>query len=183
MGNGDESMPKIRMIALSVLAGATLAVGAAAAVAFPTMKALDPVLGAYAAWPDPHWPIAAGAVANRLFRMLDWVALVVAVVALVSVVVSLRGSGRSARGVVCAIAVVGLAAVVGVNWAWLRPTMHTHLQAYWEGARTGEIEPARVAREAFDRLHPVASWMLMAQVGLSLVGAAASVPGRVGGNR
>jgi hypothetical protein len=170
-------------MSLSLLAGATLAVGGAAAVAFPTMKALDPALGVYAAWPDPHWPIAAGAVANRLFRLLDWVALVVAAVALVSVVASLRGSRRSVRGVVCAIAVAGLTTIVGANWAWLRPTMHGHLQTYWEGARAGSIEPARAAREAFDRLHPVASWMLMAQVGLSLVGAAASVPHRASGER
>lgn len=167
-------MVRLRIIALSVLAGATLAVGAAAAIAFPTMKALDPMLAAYTAWPDPHWPIAAGAIANRLFRILDWVALAVVAIALVSVIPRSARPQRSVRGAITVAAIILLAGVVGTNWVWIRPTMHHHLEAYWAAAKAGDLNGGRAAREMFARFHPIATGLLVAQAGVALVGAAAS---------
>lgn len=169
-------MVRLRIIALSVLAGATLAVGAAAAIAFPTMKALDPVLAAYVAWPDPHWPIAAGAIANRLFRILDWVALGIVVVALVSMIPRSARPTRSLIGVVAAVSMLLLAGVVATNWVWIRPTMHHHLEAYWTAARAGDIAAGNAGREAFAGFHPIATGLLVAQAGLALICAAASRP-------
>lgn len=167
-------MLHLRIILLSLLAGATLAVGATAAVAFPTMKSLGPVLEAYAAWPDPHWPIAAGAVANVLFRSLDWMALGVAVIALLSLAPPGSRPARGLVGMLCAVSIIGLCAVVAINWAWLRPTMHEHLGAFWTAAGSGDIDAGRAERAAFDRLHPIASWCMYAQLAFTLIGAATS---------
>ncbi len=169
-------MIRLRIIALSLLAGATLAVGATAAIAFPAMKALDPTLATYAKWPDPHWPIAAGAIANTLFRALDWLALGVVLIAVITLIPRSSHQARSLTGLLCGLSILGLVAIVGVNWGYLRPTMHTHLDAYWTAAQSGDIDTGRAERSAFDRLHPVASYLLTSQLVLALVGAGLSRP-------
>ena len=166
----------LRIIVLALLAGATLAVGATAATAFPAMKALDPTLSTFAAWPDPHWPIAAGDVANRLFRMLDVMSAVCVGLAAASMLPRSARPGRTASGIVSIIAVAGLIAIVATTWAWLRPTMHGHLETYWTAARAGDVERGRAARDAFTLLHPTSSRLLTAQLILALIGAACTRP-------
>jgi len=169
-------MIRLRIIVLSVLAGATLAVGATAAVAFPTMKALDPTLSTFSAWPDPHWPIAAGDIANRLFRMLDWFSMACVAVAVLTLFPRTGRPPRSIGSILSVVAIFVLIDVVATNWIWVRPTMHRHLEAYWSAARAGEVEVGRSARAAFDRMHPIASAMLMTQLIAALVGAALTRP-------
>jgi len=169
-------MIRLRIIVLSVLAGATLAVGGIAAILFPVMKALDPTLPYYSRWSDPHAFIAAGSIASQLFRTLDWLALGVAVVAAVSLIPRGARPDRSAAGMAVWISVGLLVVLVALNWLWLRPTMYAHLQEYWQAANSGLLTEGRAEKAEFMRLHPIATGMLVAQLGLALTGAALTRP-------
>lgn len=142
--------------------------GVTAAVAFPTMKGLAPTLPAYAQYPQAHWPIAAGAVARRVFDISAYAQVVCAVLALsaggLRVVL---GPRRPIARVVWTL----LAAACLVWWlAVLTPRMNRTLDTFWEAARTGDTTLAADAKAAFDADHPLASRAISGAAFFALLG-------------
>jgi len=155
----------LHLCALGVWAGAMGAVGAAAAIAFPMMRDLDPSLPAYAAYEGPHWSIAAGAVMNRVFALADTLGFVCACIAAATLVVVFVVRARPlAPMVIRAALVAGALGLAGHAMFVQGPAMRAHLHAYWEAAEAGEDETAAVHKEAFDAMHPRASGLIGAQL-------------------
>lgn len=160
----------IHLGALGLALGAMVITGAAAAIAFPVMKALDPHLPAFAAYGEPHWPVAAGSVMNRLFGVTDAVLLGAAIVAALTLGASrliFRARFASIAGVLRLIALAALLGSVGLTRLDLRPRMQSNLTAYWEAARAGDAEAAARHKAAFDADHPRASFLLVTQLVLA----------------
>jgi hypothetical protein len=151
------------LAALGVWLGALVMTGAAAAIAFPTMRDLDPSLPAFASYPQDHWTIAAGMVMARVFFVCDAVQLACATVAGVSLVglyatgvVAKKRAAQVIRAAVLAALVVSLLQYL----VFPAREMAEHLDTFWTAAKAGDLETADAARGAFDRLHPQASLRL-----------------------
>lgn len=161
----------IHLTVLGVWGGAMIMIGVTAAIGFPTMKALDPKLPEYAQFSGDHWMIAAGKVMNKAFLVSDWIGVVCAVLAAITLVVVLVGTrtrfARPAtvlRTVALAAAIAALVYSVGV----LRPHMQHELRAFWDAARAGDNQAAAIHQKAFDEMHPQASFLIVAQLVLAL---------------
>ncbi|MFG0275707.1 MAG: hypothetical protein ACF8QF_11680 [Phycisphaerales bacterium] len=151
------------ILALGVWLGALVMTGATAAIAFPTMRDLDPSLPAFAAYPEDHCTIAAGMVMARVFFVCDTVQLVGAMVASVTLI-GLFATGavsrRRAAHVIRAAILAALAVSLLQYLIFPAREMAQHLDAFWTAARAGDIATADAERAAFDRLHPGASLRL-----------------------
>lgn len=159
----------VHLTALGTASGALLMTGAAAAIAFPAMKSLAPVLPEFKVDAAQHWSIAAGSVMNRIFGFADAVLLGTAIAAistLLVVVIVSRRSLASPSGVLRSAAIVALASTVGFGWLGLRPRIQDNLSAYWSAAREGRTDDAARFKAAFDADHPRASMLLTMQFAL-----------------
>ncbi len=163
-------------LALGLWAGALAMVGVAAAIAFPRMKALSPVLPEYVLYDGEHWRLAAGDLMNILFQVCDMVgvaALLVAGVCTFAVMLARRSSGGTGlfgKLRLLALAVSGGLMIYAVGV--LRPQMDEAFIAHREAASVGDAPAAESARARFDALHAPASNAHVAQlaaVSLSLV--------------
>lgn len=174
------SLRSARLVALGLWAGALLLTGAAAAIAFPTMKALDPSLPAFAAHPEHHWSIAAGHIMRRVFFVSDIVQLAAAAVVLTSLGVELRILRLRRTSMAWRVrALVMLGAVALALWQALvmSPGLNALLDAYWTSAQAGALEAAAQAKAAFDARHTGASRLLTATFALLCAAAIASILG------
>jgi hypothetical protein len=147
----------VHLAALGVWLGAIGIAGAAAAVAFPTMRALDPTLGAYAAFPGEHWPIAAGEVMFKVFQISDLVALACLVLAAGSLVAALVAGGLSGRRLSSRLRLAMMLALLLVQcWAMfvLMPRMAHNAGEFWSAARAGDEMKAGEYRVRFSDDHP-----------------------------
>lgn len=181
-------MARMRRTGVAVLAltlgvwfAAIVGAGAMAALAFPTLRELDPSVPAYQLYEGPHWSLAAGVLAERGFRLSDRVQVVCAVLALLLAWCLPRDGSRTAGrlAVAClALATGGLVYQLGL----LRPRMDEHVVAYRVEAREGRAEDAARHKAAFDALHPSASRALsftaLAVAGAIVCVAYAGMPGR-----
>ncbi|MGQ0628913.1 MAG: hypothetical protein ACT4PL_12535 [Phycisphaerales bacterium] len=66
-----RSLLALHTFALGLWFGSLIMSGVAAAVLFPTLKRLDPTLGAYPKYTGSHWLLAAGHVAEIVFYISD----------------------------------------------------------------------------------------------------------------
>ncbi|MCB9848951.1 MAG: hypothetical protein H6814_11105 [Phycisphaeraceae bacterium] len=147
----------VHLSALGLWLGAIGVAGAAAAVAFPTMRELDPVLGAYAAFPGEHWPIAAGEVMFKVFQITDFVALVCVVLVAGTLVLAVTAGGLSVRRLSAKLRVaVAIALLVTQGWMMfvLMPRMVHNVGEFWSLARAGETDRAVEYRALFNEDHP-----------------------------
>ncbi|MFA6044043.1 MAG: hypothetical protein WC718_03585 [Phycisphaerales bacterium] len=156
------------LLALALWLGAVGMTGVTAAVVFPTMKGLAPSLPAYAQYPEAHWPIAAGAVARKVFDISAYVQVVCAVLALsaggLRVVL---GPRRPVARVMWTL----LASGCLVWWlAILTPRMNRNLDTFWDAARSGKTTLAADAKAAFDMDHPLASRAISGAALFALLG-------------
>lgn len=161
---GGASLARsLRIGALGVWAGALLLTGAAAAVAFPTMRDLAPLLPKFAAHPDDHWSIAAGHIMRRVFSISDWAQIACALVVLATLAAELFTVGWKRLGMAWrvrgAIALVA-AQCLAYSALALAPRMNGLLDVYWEAARSGDIAAAQDAKAQFDRDHVLARRMM-----------------------
>jgi hypothetical protein len=144
---------------LGLWLGALVMAGAAAAIIFPMVRDLDPSLPHYADYAGDHWRILAGQVANRLFRIGDWVQLVCALSAAATLAwacgIAPRPSQRAIMARWCGACV--LAMLLVFTFAVLRPRMSANAEAYWDAARRGDDRAAQAYQSAFNADHPVAS--------------------------
>ncbi len=147
---------------LGLWLGVIVISGVTAAVAFPAMKALDPHLPSYAAYPNPHYMIAAGAIARRVFDIGAVIQYVCASVSLLSAVIAIASAPPKTRPVFRAVWVV---LAIGALMYWrvgLSPRMDANLDEFLAAAKAGEVEKADARRLAFDHDHPNASRALSA---------------------
>lgn len=161
----------VHIVSASLWAGSILMAAVVAAVAFPTMRDLGPTLSAYEAYSGEHWPLAAGAVANRVFMIVDAAQLVLAMLAAGTLVFLAYANQLGGRlvGIVRLLA-LGIALLTfGVHLFWLRPKMDVDLANYWEAARQGQTETAQEHREGFASKHPTASRLMGATALSALV--------------
>ena len=161
----------IHLGVLGLWAGTVLMTGVTAALAFPTMKALDPTLPGFAKFNGDHWMIAAGSVMNKAFLVSDWVGLVCAGLAVVTLLFVLLGVRVKFAKPATVLRTVALAAALGMSIyavAVLRPHMQAELTDFWDAARAGDSDTAAIHQQAFDDLHPKASFLLISQFVLVL---------------
>lgn len=152
--------------ALGLWLGVLALAGAAAAIIFPTMKSLQPTLGAYAAFDGEHWKLAAGLVQARVFAVTDTICAVVAVVACVSLAIAwFRAEFGTWVGRARIVAVVVACIALGNQLFVLGPTMSQNVRRYWNEAAAGNNQVAEQARQAFEADHPAASRTLAVQFG------------------
>ena len=156
-------MPRLRPLletvhlgALGVWAGAVAMTAVTAAVIFPEMKALDPSLPDFSAYPGEHGIIAAGWVMARVFLALDWIQLVCGALAGVTVLALALGEGVRLRWVRVALTLAACGVLAWYLLSVAQP-MGTDLAAFYRHAQAGEVETANQFRDAFDARHPAAS--------------------------
>lgn len=145
------------LASLGIWFGAVGTAGAVAAVAFPTMMELDPTLGAYAAFPGEHWPIAAGEVLFKVFQITDLVAVVCVVLIAGTLLASIVAGGLSVRRLSVKLRVALVIALIAVQgWALfvLMPRMSHNVNEFWSAAKAGETERAGEYRVLFSNDHP-----------------------------
>lgn len=172
----------IRLGALGVWAGALLMTGATAAVAFPTMRELDPLLPGFGAYPEDHWSIAAGHIMQRVFGISDWTQVTCALVVVLTLGAEFCVVGWSRLGMAWRVRSAVMLAAVGCTLfsaLALAPRMNGQLDVYWEAARIGEIATAQSVKAAFDQGHVFARQLMTATFALVV---AALVTSAVGGN-
>ncbi len=149
----------VHLTALGVWAGALFGAGVAAAVAFPTMKGLDPTLGAYPDYTGEHWVLAAGRVAARVFLIADITQFVCAFLAVGGFVLAAVAGDRVRSWLkffrAGALGVAFL--LVSYHLLIQGPRMDRDLRAYWDAAASGDNATARVHQDAFAARHGGAS--------------------------
>ncbi len=171
----------VHLTALGIWLGAIALAGAAAAVAFPTMRELEPTLAPYAAFPGDHWPIAAGEMLFKVFQISDLVALVCVVL----IAGSLIGAIVAGRLNINRLSVklrIALSAAMVIIVAWnmfvLMPRMVYNVGEFWTAAKAGDTERAGEYRVLFNNDHPTSrhvSETLMIFILISMVSTGASL--------
>ena len=174
----------VHLAALGIWFGAIGMTGAAAAVAFPTMRDLDPTLGAYAAFPKEHWPIAAGEVLFKLFQISDLVSILCVVLAVGSLGAAIVAGGLSMGRLATKLRVLLLVLIIAVqSWALfvLMPRMTHNVNEFWDAAKAGEVQRAGEYRVRFSDDHPTSrrvSEILLLTIAASLVATGVSMTDR-----
>ena len=153
----------VHILSLAIWAALILAAGLAAAVAFPTMKPLNPTLPEFSAYPHDHWLIAAGLVANRIFTITDTASIALAGIAILSAFVLVTQPTPRER-LLWLLALAAAAITLAYSLAILRPRMDRNLIEFWTTARAGQVQTADAARHRFDDDHPTASRLISAQL-------------------
>lgn len=171
----------VHLTSLGVWLGAMGIAGAAAAVAFPVMRNLEPTLGAYSAFPDEHWPIAAGEVLFRVFQISDLVAMICLTLVVGSLIAAIVAGGLSMRRLSVKLRIaLAIALLVIQSWSMfvLTPRMVGNVAEFWSAARIGDVERAGEYRVLFNNDHPTSrrvSETLMVFILISMVAAGASL--------
>ena len=149
----------LHLTAIGVWCGALFGAGVAAAVAFPTMRNLDPTLAAYPEYTGEHWMLAAGRVAARVFVITDIAQFVCAFLAVVGFMLATFAGDRTRSWLRFFRAAALGAAFLLVSYHLLiqAPRMDRDLRAYWDAAASGDNDAALIHQEAFSRQHPNAS--------------------------
>lgn len=171
MTRGRRICETIHLVTLGLWLGVLVMTGVAAAVLFPTIKALDPRLPEYAAFTGAHWSLAAGKVAATLFFVCDAVQFAGALIAGVTLGLSTLLFGLPARNLATACRSGFIVVIVGVlsyQFIILAPEMNRNLAAYWAAARSGDNAAAAGFKAAFDAKHPLARNLLAADAVLVL---------------
>lgn len=157
------SMETAHLVALGLWLGALVMTGATAAIAFPTLRDLDPSLPAFASYPEDHWSIAAGMVMARVFFVCDAVQLGCGLLAgatlgilFLTGAVARRRAAQVIRAALLAVLLVSLLQYL----VFPAREMAQDLQAFWSAAKAGDAETADRHRAAFERAHPGASLRL-----------------------
>lgn len=163
----------VHLAAMGVWAGALGMTGAAAAIAFPTMRGLEPTLGVYSAYTEPHWRLAAGHVAARLFFVSDLVQLGCAGLAGATLAALVLGKrvpwpGRLAAARLLVMTLI--LALASYRMFILAPRMDSNLARYREAAAAGRMDDAATSQGAFSADHPTASNVLTGTFVLVMAG-------------
>jgi hypothetical protein len=146
--------------------------GVAAAVIFPVTRELNPQLPDFAEFTGPHWRIAAGTVAAKIFLISDAIQLgciIICGLTLGAVVITAEGW---LRPIATSIRLIALFCAVGLltySFSFLGPRMNTNMVNYWDAARAGDNESAAGFQAAFDSDHPTATKVMIGSFLCSLL--------------
>jgi hypothetical protein len=155
---------------LAIWLGALLMVAATAAIAFPSMRDLDPALPGFASYPTGHWEIAAGHVMAPAFAFSEGVQVVCASVVGVCMAILIATRRLDLSRPLQLFRIVLVVVLVGALIEYLTriaQPMQSMLVEFWQHAREGRVDEANGVRESFDVLHPKSSMRLSAiMVGL-----------------
>ena len=156
------------MLAWSLGAWALVIVmsGAMAAVIFPTMKQLDPVLPDFVSTPGDHWSLAAGLVMRKVFFISDIAQLVLAMVAVVSLTIVAKGSeiAEFARRVLSLFLAISCIAMLASAF-WLSPALRRDMDAALVAGRVGNSVAMNAARTQFGEKHKFATTLMITALG------------------
>lgn len=184
----------VHIITLSLWAGAIATTGFLAAIAFPTMKDLDPTLPNITADNAEHWRIAAGNIFNKAFSALNqWDALGHAVPSLAFIFWFIAGVAMSigvnprqrprrkmrtffrVRVLVFFVIIIATAAVDQTS-----TQMSELLTTLTAAAESGDEQRLEETRAAFDALHDIVSREMAFQLAAVLLAALlAAIDGRI----
>ncbi|MBX3360885.1 MAG: hypothetical protein KF912_08535 [Phycisphaeraceae bacterium] len=170
---GRVFLESVHVIAMGLWVGSLGMAGAAAAIIFPTMKTLEPTLGAYPLYTEPHWRLAAGHVAAQLFFVSDIVQLIcapLAGIALVLLVLQRRVPWPSRLIAGRLVVLTLLMALLSYRFFLLAPRMDRELSLYRAAASEGEMAAAETHLIAFNADHPTASRVMTATIVMALTG-------------
>ncbi len=157
------------VLALAIWLAGLLSAGLSAALIFPQMKSLHPSLPDFAQYSGEHWKIAGGMVANRIFLIVDSIQLPCALIALVTLGLSLLAANKAPIGsperrpplAGARILLLTLACgLLAYQLFILSPRMAINLNNFWTAAKEGNQAIADAAQAAFDADHPIASNVL-----------------------
>lgn len=148
------------VVCSGVALGVVAMTGVVAAVVFPTVRDLGPVLPDHASYTGPHWSLVAGVVAEGVFRIGFLVVGAALFGALLGVLVLAFRRGARRLPVVR----LGLVAVtLGLfltHVGWLQPRMNDAAAEYRNAASVGDNTVASEAKSRFDSMHPTASRLI-----------------------
>ncbi|MBX3353099.1 MAG: hypothetical protein KF684_09190 [Phycisphaeraceae bacterium] len=168
------------LVALALVAGMIATTGLTAAIAFPTMRDLQPTLGIYPDFGGEHAPLAAGTVMQKVFRLAG--AAQFFLIGAASVTLTLAGTianphGGLARARVWQVRTLITLAVLGTLFAQntVQRGMNRSLAAYHAAASAGDDAQAQEFRQRFADRHPTTSRLLTAALLLSVAGLAMGV--------
>jgi hypothetical protein len=176
MNRGRATAETIHLTALGLWLGALVMAGAAAAIIFPTMKALKPQLPDYSGYTGDHWMIAAGQPAAKIFLAADIVQFVCATLAIITAGVLLFVSHISLRRPSALVRVLALVAAIGLlgfHSIYLAPRMQLNMRGHWEAAIQGNNTEAAKFKDVFAADHPLASRLMGATAIAVLISLAA----------
>lgn len=152
----------LHVVALSVWMGAVGMSGLVAAIVFPTMRELDPTLGAYGGYEGDHALLGAGRIASKVFFSVDIIQFVCASVALGAIVLlvvtgySLNTLARVFRVIVLCMTL----ALLSYHLLLFMPELQRLLNGYWEHAAQGDTGTADQYKDRFLEFHGTASRIL-----------------------
>lgn len=150
----------LNVTALGLWLGCVVMTGAAAAVIFPSIKALAPTAPAYAQYTGEQWLIVAGHAAARVFYISDIIQFACAAIVLattVALAMSDRGSLRGRASMFRHTMIAGAFAFFCYYFFILAPQMSFALHEHWQAAAAGDNERAARFKAAFDADHPSSS--------------------------
>jgi hypothetical protein len=149
--------------ALGAWAMTLLMSGGMAAVIFPTMKQLAPVLPEFVKTPQDHWSLAAGLVMRKIFFASDAVQLVLATISVVAMMVVLKGSEVARRLRLLMVISLTIACLTMLASAfWISPTMRREMDRAILASREGNAILMQEARSKFNSMHPQVTVLLEA---------------------
>lgn len=136
--------------------------GAMAAIIFPTMKQLDPVLPEFFSTPGDHWSLAAGLVMRKVFFISDIAQLVLAMIAVVSLTIVLKAGeiGVLARRVLTLSLAVSCIAMLATAF-WLSPAMRRDMDAALIAGKAGNSAAMNASRAQFAAKHTSATTLMV----------------------
>jgi len=153
---------------LGLWVGSLVLSAATAAMMFPMMKFIAPVLPEYAAYTGSHGLLLAGQIMSRVFFVQDAIELAAIVgvsVILVGHFVAFRLSARTVANRFRLAAGAVLLVIVCYKAFILAPRMYYHLGDFWAAAKAGDMAKADAAHAAFEADHPTATNLMVATLG------------------
>ncbi|MBL4591363.1 MAG: hypothetical protein JKY96_05325 [Phycisphaerales bacterium] len=149
----------LHLLSLALWMGSTAMSGVVAAIVFPTMRKLDPTLGAYPDYTGDHAILGAGQIASKVFLAVDTIQFICASLALGTFIVMLLCgySLNTLARVLRSILLCGALGLLSYHLLILMPAMNLDLRTYWDAAEIGNTVLADTHKDNFLAMHSTAS--------------------------
>jgi hypothetical protein len=169
------ALESLHTAALGLWLGVLILAGAAAAILFPTMHSLDPTLREYPAYTGPHWSLAAGTVANRIFNIAGIIEVACAAVFLATLAALLVTRSLTRWAAILRTLITGVLAAAWVLRTIPSARIAAELVAYDHAAHAGDNALAEQHRAVIAAIHPFATNLMAATAILLILALAASL--------
>lgn len=152
----------LHLVALSVWLGSVAMSGVVAAIVFPLMRKLDPVLASYPEYEGDHAMLAGGRIASSVFLAVDTIQFICATIALCTLAVTIV-SGYSINTIARLLRIMVLCATLALlsyHMFLFMPQQMLSLRGYWDFAAAGDTAQADMFKDRFLDSHGAASRLL-----------------------